>query len=383
MLVIVGAVLIGCSVIFGIYVSNYTLQRMENIHRAAEAIQQGDLTVDVKLYERGWLADETDVLSQSIRGMQIRLRDLVATIRHTADKVRDSAMALSLSARELDASALDISLTMSNIQNASEEQAQKIRETTDIIREIADGIAETSELVAKADDAATKARGTAEIGSQTSNQALERLKLLFARIQQSVDVVGKFGHRVGEIGRISDIITKISQETNLLAINATIEAARAGELGRGFAAVADEVRKLAENAGVSAEQISELIGVVKRENETVLRSINETMTILEVNRETVDELGHAMQEIARQVITSTKETLSISSITTRQTSAAAEMVVATDTISRTIHSNTSATLGVAGSFSQMTASMGRLSKSAGDLFELANQLAELTNRFKT
>jgi methyl-accepting chemotaxis protein len=114
------------------------------------------------------------------------------------------------------------------------------------------------------------------------------MRLIHDTVQDLSKVIRGLGERSKEIGEIVAVITKISSQTNLLALNAAIEAARAGEHGRGFAVVADEVRKLAEQSAQSAQQISELITHIQKETLNAVQSMDQATKEVQSGLDVVD-----------------------------------------------------------------------------------------------
>ncbi|MGP0016787.1 MULTISPECIES: methyl-accepting chemotaxis protein [Pseudomonas] len=141
----------------------------------------------------------------------------------------------------------------------SDQQASRTSSVAAAINELGAAAQEIAQNAALASQHSSEARSLAEDGQQVVEKTITAMQQLSAKISDSCGNIETLNSNTVNIGQILEVITGISQQTNLLALNAAIEAARAGEAGRGFAVVADEVRNLAHRTQDSAQQVQKMI----------------------------------------------------------------------------------------------------------------------------
>ncbi|MGE7623477.1 methyl-accepting chemotaxis protein [Viridibacillus sp. NPDC096237] len=327
---------------------------IKQINRQLKEIAEGegDLTQELKVTTE----DETGELAHSFNQMLDSLRKMMKQVADSSVHVAAASEELTANAEQTTEATSQIAQSIHEIAEGAEMQEdgahtsfrsieavrtnlQKVVEQSTTVTQVAK---ETSEVAVNGNDSLQKVIHQMDvINNATSNAS------------QSIDELGK---QSSEIGNIVEVITAISEQTNLLALNAAIEAARAGEHGKGFAVVADEVRKLAEQSKVSASQISDLILQTQKGTEKAVKAIElgtkETASGMLVVEETkqgfekillsVDQVAERIQEVnliatnmyeaVNKVYTSVEDTLSIakdSSSTTQIVASASEEQLAT------------------------------------------------------
>ena len=146
-----------------------------------------------------------------------------------------------------------------------------------------------------------EATDIAESGKGVIKKAVEQISDISGRVSQSTEIVNMLGEKSKEIDNIVSLINEISDQTNLLALNAAIEAARAGEQGKGFAVVADEVRKLAEESGDASGQISKLISEIQMDISTAIKAMNEGNVAVEKGQVMINDAGKSFNDIVDSI----------------------------------------------------------------------------------
>jgi methyl-accepting chemotaxis protein len=184
---------------------------------------------------------------------------------------------------------------------------------------------------------------------------------------------------------ISDVvrlITTISQQSKILALNAYVEAARAGEVGRGFAVVADEVRKLAESAGRSAEQISRLAHDISQRSQHAVAAMREGIDELGQGREDLARIILSLDEIVHATQTGNERVQAISVSAKEQLQSSAEMVQAFSDIRGVASGNARSTEEILRAVREQAATTASMAQASQELTNISLELQSVVSRFK-
>ncbi|PMO06541.1 chemotaxis protein [Vibrio splendidus] len=265
---------------------------------------EGDLTQRLEVKSQ----DEIGQLSQGFNLFLDKLQHTIKEVIQTTEQVASTTSQAKASA--------------SSTRESSESQFKEV----DLVATAAEEMTQTAGLVVQnaevAVDAACEANRSARQGQQVIELSAGEMRKLVERMSSAVPIVEELAKNNGNITEILSVIEGISEQTNLLALNAAIEAARAGEQGRGFAVVADEVRNLASRTQSSVGEIRAVIDKVHAGTQDVVEAIQEgnilaNDTALHVQN-AVEDLGSiftSIEEISdmnSQIVRAAEEQQSVS-----------------------------------------------------------------------
>ena len=350
------------------------------LRESAERFSEGDLTTQVAWPERKF-PDETEDLAESLNRLADNLRTLVGQIRRSSYRVSDSAQGLSASSQEISASSHQVSNTIEQVSRGAEKQAEMVERGAKIVKELVVSVDLIANAAQKMKEAAVTTVSTAEQGSDMARSAMDKMKQVLMDVERNSAQIVDFGDNVQKIGQIVDVISGISQKTNLLALNATIEAARAGEYGRGFSVVAEEVRKLAESTAESAGEITSLVETIRDESQKVQTSMRDSVQMMHSGHEALDTTGGAFNEITEHALNTRSKAQTIAELSEQQSGGATAIEEAMDEIAKVTDDNAAATEQVSAATQEQSASMEEMARSAQELSTLSEELLTMVSRF--
>jgi twitching motility protein PilJ len=305
------------------------------------SLAEGDLTVKATVTE-----DITGAIADSINFTVDELRRLVGTINETAVQV-------SAAAQETQATAM-------HLAEAAEHQAQQIDAASAQIKDVASSIETVSRDSAESADVAHRSVQIAAKGAEVVRQTIQGMDNIRDQIQETSKRIKRLGESSQEIGSIVELINDISEQTNILALNAAIQAASAGEAGRGFAVVADEVQRLAERASNATKRIETLVQTIQSDTNEAVSSMEQTTAEVVAGARLAEDAGLALGEIEK-VSTDLADLIQNISTAARQQSVAATNITATMSVIQEITTQTSQ------GANQTAESIGNLAQLAADL----------------
>lgn len=230
----------------------------------------------------------------------------------------------------------NLSVTASRLSNVSQvahdnisTQHSQTDQAATAMTEMSATIQEVAQNAQLAADTANEANSEAQSGALVVNNAVDMTNDLISSMNQASESIKQLETNVQNIGSVVDVISGISEQTNLLALNAAIEAARAGEQGRGFAVVADEVRTLAKRTQESTSEIQGIIESLQAVTGQAVSNINKGQGQTGETAEEISKAGQALQSIVDGIS-------NINSMNTQIATAAEQQSVVAESITENI-----------------------------------------------
>ena len=320
----------------------------KEIEALVKRVADGDFTLQARVSGK-----ETGIYAAMII-MIDNLKEIIGNINNATERLKSSSNNVETSAVQ--------------VFTSSEQQMQQLENTSTAMNEMTMTVEEVAKNALQASTAVHEATQFSEQGSKTVQEMNDNISTLVAGIEKVIVVTNELENETQGIGSILEVINAVSEQTNLLALNAAIEAARAGEHGRGFAVVADEVRNLANRTKESTDEIQNMINKLQSGAQRSVQLMDSNMRDVKATAEKSDSANQALQSIRESVVVIQNMNDQIATAAEEQTHVASEInvsIVAINDLAKGTYETTDSN-----------------KKMAADLIDVASQLDKSVEVFK-
>ena len=312
-------------------------------------LADGDLTVRAEVKE-----NITGAIADSINYTIASLRDLVTGINRASEQVNTASG--------------QAQTTSVSLLSAAEKQSKQIIDTTEAVSNMTRSILQVSSNASQASQVAQRSLIAATQGSKAVQNTIAGMNGIREQIQETSKRIKRLGESSQEIGEIVELISDITEQTNILALNAAIQAASAGEAGRGFTVVAEEVQRLAIRSSEATKQIGAIVKTIQTDTNSAVAAMEKSTEGVVEGARLSDAAGKALTEIETVSNSLARLIQSISTATDAQTEVAS-------TVTKNMQQIQEIT-------SQTTIGTKLTAESVGQLNKLAEELRDSVAGFK-
>jgi twitching motility protein PilJ len=242
------------------------------------SLADGDLTVQATVTEdiTGAIADSVNYTIEELKGLVGRINSAAAQVTNATEFAQQTSVKL---------------------LQAAEKQSREIQEASASVLKMARAINEVSASASKSVSVARQSLGAAQKGQEAVQNSIAGMNDIREQIQDTAKRIKRLGESSQQIGEIVELISDITEQTNVLALNAAIQAASAGEAGRGFTVVAEEVQRLAERSGEATKQIGAIVKTIQTDTGDAVAAMEKSTQGVVDGARLSDNAGQALSEI--------------------------------------------------------------------------------------
>ncbi|GIQ67495.1 methyl-accepting chemotaxis protein [Xylanibacillus composti] len=351
---------------------------VSKLRDASTAIASGDLTVQANLKGK----DELSEVGTAFDSMVEKWRAIIRENQQMASDLAESSKQLLTASQQAAQSSDQITNEMAEAANMAETQLSGAEQSTRAMQEIATGISRIAESSSSVAESSAEATQRAQAGNGAIGEVSSQMSSISDTMDKLATVVQEMGDKSRKIEEIVGVISEISQQTQLLSLNASIEAARAGEHGRGFTVVAAEVKKLAEQSRSSTFEIADIVRDILITVDHAVMSMKDSVQEVAKGRQLAGETGQSFASIMAAVEHVNMQVQEISAAA-EEISAGSEQVSASlDEMLDITRKNTDITQNVSAAAEEQLASNEEISASSESLQSMAARLQKEMNQFK-
>jgi methyl-accepting chemotaxis protein len=376
--VIITVICIILSGLFGVYFAKKISSPIKDLVDKMKQAEDGDLTVKTDFTGE----DEIGMLSSSFNIMIDKIRALIEETKHVSKIVIDEADAIKSMSSQTYSISEGVSIAMEGIASGTLNQANELENTVSTMDKLALSI---NNIISNISSVTYISNETKHIGDESLNivQGLKAKTIHTNEIMDEITTnINILSESIKEIEQVIELIKGISEQTNLLSLNAGIEAARAGESGMGFAVVAEEVKELAEQSRASTDSIYKVIRDVYNKANSAIELIDNSKKAFKEQTQAVEFTNSSFINIISSTENITKEINNIEALMNEINAQKEETIKSTKSIKMITENSSANTEEVLAATEEQTANAGNLEERSNRLGQTAKELEEAINKFR-
>lgn len=370
------AIIIG--IVIALIITRAVTKELKTLNSAMDMMANGKLTYRINVKSKNELGQAeanynvmADQISSLIKGVEEKSGVLITASQKISNVSESTTETVN-----------QVSEAIQSVSIGASGQAESTQKATSEVELLASKLHETKAYVSDINDMSVETKQLSDQGLTIVDDLIEKGEKSKDNSRFSKNVVNEMIESINKINFISDAITEITEQTNLLSLNVSIEAARAGESGRGFAVVADEIRKLAEQSQSSTDEIKQIVKEISAKSVVAEKTMDESVDIIDEQNKSINDAKELFGHIS-DAVNALKEGLdNIASLNEQMDASRENVVKSMEDVASVSTETAAASEEVSASAEEVNATMHTLNQFTVELDEIATHLTEAINRFE-